>query len=91
MLGEFKEQPMNQEQQIKVNHENRKNEVSTSSEVGGKKGLILTMDGGQRGFTRQSLPFIDALLTILYSGCDSPHQKPEQASKGILSYTKEKS
>lgn len=32
-VGAFKEQPMNQGQQIRVNHENKKNEVSTPSEV----------------------------------------------------------
>lgn len=32
-VGAFKEQPMHQGQQIRVNHENRKNEVSTPSEV----------------------------------------------------------
>lgn len=50
VLGAVMEEPMNQGLQVRVNHENRKNEISTPSQVR-KKGINFDY-GGQRDFTR---------------------------------------
>lgn len=77
---------MNQRQQIKINHENRKNELSTPSEE--KKGLIFTVK------VREASPGNPLPLKVpstLFSDSDISHQTSEIGLQGILSNCEERS